>query len=58
VVLAWADAFEKLRQDRQWLAATRRVGSIPRLLDPTETLDYVRAQVTLYQDLGRRLGLI
>jgi tripartite-type tricarboxylate transporter receptor subunit TctC len=58
VVLAWADAFEKLRQDREWLAATRRVGSIPRLLDPTETLDYVRAQVTLYQDLGRRLGLI
>ncbi len=58
VVLAWTEALARLRQDRQWLAATRKVGSVPRLLDPIETLDYVRAQVALYGDLGRRLGLV
>jgi tripartite-type tricarboxylate transporter receptor subunit TctC len=55
---AWAAALAKLRQDREWLAATRRVGSIPRLLTPAETRDYVRAQVALYHDLAKRLGLV
>ncbi|MDB5372970.1 MAG: Tripartite-type tricarboxylate transporter, receptor component TctC [Belnapia sp.] len=54
----WSRALVKLRKDRDWLAATRRVGSIPRLLDPGETRDYVRAQVTLYRDLAKRLGLV
>ena len=58
VVEAWTAALGKLRQDAGWLAATRRVGSIPRLLAPAETLDYVRAQVALYRDLAKRLGLV
>lgn len=58
VTEAWSVALAKLRQDREWVAATRRVGSIPRLLDPGETRDYVRAQVTLYRDLAKRLGLV
>jgi hypothetical protein len=40
------------------MTATRRVGSIPRLLAPEETRDYVRAQVALYRELARRLGLV
>ena len=58
VVEAWAAALGKLRQDAGWVAATRRVGSIPRLLAPAETQDYVRAQVALYRDLAKRLGLV
>lgn len=58
VVEAWTTALGKLRQDAGWLGATRRVGSIPRLLAPSETLDYVRAQVALYRELAKRLGLV
>ncbi|MBL6458513.1 tripartite tricarboxylate transporter substrate binding protein [Belnapia sp. T6] len=58
VVQAWTTALAELRQDRDWLAATRRFGSVPRLLEPGETRDYVRAQVALYRDLAKRLGLI
>ncbi len=58
VVEAWTAALARLRQDRDWMAATRRVGSIPRLLPPEETRDYIRAQVTLYRELAKRLGLV
>ncbi|WP_149539448.1 Bug family tripartite tricarboxylate transporter substrate binding protein [Siccirubricoccus phaeus] len=55
---AWVAALSALRGDAGWMAATRALGSYPRLLAPEETRDYVRAQVALYRDLGRRLGLI
>lgn len=58
VVTAWTAALARLRQDQGWMTATRRVGSIPRLLAPEETRDYVRAQVALYRELARRLGLV
>lgn len=58
VVAAWGGVMAALRDDRAWLAATRRVGSIPRLLGPEETRAYVGAQVALYRDLARRLGVI
>ena len=58
VVEAWTRALAALAQDQAWLAATRRVGSIPRVLGPDETRAFVAAQVALYRDLGQRLGLI
>jgi tripartite-type tricarboxylate transporter receptor subunit TctC len=58
VVEAWARALAALRGDEGWLAATRRVGSMPRLLGPEETRAFVADQVALYRDLARRLGLI
>jgi tripartite-type tricarboxylate transporter receptor subunit TctC len=58
IIEAWAAATPALRQDAGWMAATRELGSYPRLLPPEETRDYVRAQVALYRDLARRLGLI
>lgn len=58
VIDAWTRALAALRRDEPWLAATRRVGSIPRLLGPLETLEFVRGQVALYRDLAKRLGLI
>ena len=54
----WVAALASLREDTAWQAATRSVGALPRLLAPTETRAYVAAQVALYRDLGRRLGLL
>ena len=58
MVRGWSTAIAALRRDPGWIIATRRVGSIPRLLGPEETREYVRAQVALYRDLARRLGLL
>jgi tripartite-type tricarboxylate transporter receptor subunit TctC len=57
VVLAWVDALAALRDDIGWTEATRRVGSVPRLLGPAETRAFVATQVALYRDLAKRLGL-
>lgn len=58
VVDAWVEAIAALASDRGWIEATRRSGSVPRSLPPTETRDFLRAQVALYGDLARRLGLL
>ncbi len=58
VVAAWTAALRALSRDAGWLAATRRVGSIPRLMSPAETHEFVKAQVAFYNALGRRLGLV
>ena len=55
---AWVAALAALRGDAAWQAAVRTAGGIPRLLPPEATRDYVRSQVALYRELGRRLGLI
>lgn len=55
---AWLGALAALRADQAWQAAVREAGGIPRLLNPEETRAYLRGQVALYRELGRRLGLI
>lgn len=55
---AWSAVLAGLRADAAWQDAVRASGSIPRLLGPEETQAYLRAQVALYQEIGRRLGLI
>lgn len=54
----WVAALAALGRDPRWLAATRRAGALPRVLDPAETRSFVREQVALYRDLARRLGLL
>ncbi|MDO9706752.1 Bug family tripartite tricarboxylate transporter substrate binding protein [Paracraurococcus lichenis] len=55
---AWQAALAALREDAAWQDELRATGSIPRLLRPEETRAFIRAQVALYQEIGRRLGLI
>ncbi|WP_135466384.1 Bug family tripartite tricarboxylate transporter substrate binding protein [Crenalkalicoccus roseus] len=57
VIAAWTGALAGLAGDSAWLEATRRVGSLPRLLGPAETREFVANQVALYRELARRLGL-
>ena len=58
VVDAWVDAIAALGSDRAWVEATKRKGSVPRTLPPDATREFLRAQVALYGDLARRLGLL
>jgi tripartite-type tricarboxylate transporter receptor subunit TctC len=57
-VEAWVDAIAALGSDRAWVEAIRRSGSAPRSLPPDATRDFLRAQIALYGDLARRLGLL
>ena len=58
VVEAWVEAIASLGSDRAWVEAVRRTGSVPRSLPPDPTRDFLRAQIALYGDLARRLGLL
>lgn len=58
VIEAWVNAIAALGSDRAWVEATKRSGSVPRPLPPSATRDFVRAQIALYGDLARRLGLL
>ncbi|MCB4825546.1 Bug family tripartite tricarboxylate transporter substrate binding protein [Roseicella aerolata] len=55
---AWRGVLSALRQDAAWQRAVRATGGIPRLLGSEETQAYLGAQVALYREIGRRLGLI
>lgn len=55
---AWVSAVAALASDRAWTDAVRRAGSVPRSLPPDATRDFVRAQIALYGELARRLGLL
>ena len=58
VTAAWERCLARLAQDRDWLAAVRRLGGVPKVLNGAATRDYVQAQVALYRDLAKRLGLV
>jgi tripartite-type tricarboxylate transporter receptor subunit TctC len=58
VMQAWEACLQKLAKDRDWLAAVRRLGGIPKVLDPGETRLYVGRQVAMYRELAKRLGLV
>jgi tripartite-type tricarboxylate transporter receptor subunit TctC len=58
VTALWAATLAALASDDAWLEATRRVGSVPRITDGATMRAHVGRQVTLFRDLGRRLGLV
>ncbi|MDB5415899.1 MAG: tripartite tricarboxylate transporter substrate binding protein [Rubritepida sp.] len=57
VVTFWSNVIASTARDPGWLAATRRIGSVPRSMDGAGTRAYVQAQIVLYRDLARRLNL-
>jgi tripartite-type tricarboxylate transporter receptor subunit TctC len=57
VVSFWAGVLRALSRDPEWVEATRRLGSVPRVLEPAETRAHVAAQLALYRSLAQRLGL-
>jgi tripartite-type tricarboxylate transporter receptor subunit TctC len=53
----WSRVARATTEDAEWLAATRRTGSVPRYLDGAAMRAMVEAQIALYRDLARRLNL-
>jgi tripartite-type tricarboxylate transporter receptor subunit TctC len=57
VTAFWTGVLAALARDAEWLEANRRLGSVPRVLDPIETRAFVATQLALYRSLAQRLGL-
>ena len=51
-------AIGKIAKDEAWVTGTGRTGSVPYVLSPDETKDFMRKQFDLYRSLGESLGLI
>jgi tripartite-type tricarboxylate transporter receptor subunit TctC len=51
-------AIQEISRDPAWQAATEQTGSLPYILSPDKTRDYVRSQYKLYRSLGESLNLI
>lgn len=53
----WVAALARIKDDPEWIARTRNMGSIPRLLPPEETRTFVKEQVEKFEALGTALDL-
>lgn len=57
IVERWAVVLAATARDAQWIAATEKAGSMPRVLAPAETEKFVAEQFAVYERLGRQLQL-
>jgi tripartite-type tricarboxylate transporter receptor subunit TctC len=58
VVAYWAATLQKIAKDPQWISATEKIGSVPRVLSPEETARFVKEQFETYERLGKSIGLV
>lgn len=54
----WSGVLQKVAKDPQWIGATEKIGSVPRILPPDETARYVKEQFETYDKLGKSIGLV
>ena len=57
LVERWVGALAAAARDPQWIAATEKAGSIPRVLGPAESEKYAAEQFAVYERLGRQLQI-
>jgi len=57
LVERWATMLAVAARDPQWIAATEKAGSIPRVLGPAESDKYAAEQFAVYERLGRQLQI-
>ena len=58
LVAIWGEALAKFAKDPQWIGATEKIGSVPYILSPERTAQYVREQFETYDKLGKSLGIV
>ena len=57
VVDRWTSTLAAAARDAQWIAATEKAGSIPRVMTPNDTEKFAADQYILYERLGRQLQI-
>ena len=57
LVALWGEVLQKVARDPQWVGATEKIGSVPRILSPEATAEFVLVLVAFAVVLrGRRSG--
>ncbi len=57
LVAKWGGVLQKVAKDPQWILSTERIGSVPQVLSPERTAEFVKAQFETYDRLGKSLGI-
>jgi tripartite-type tricarboxylate transporter receptor subunit TctC len=57
LVAYWEEVLQKVSKDAQWVTATERIGSVPRILGSADTAKFVQEQFETYDRLGKAIGL-
>ena len=53
----WAGVLAQVAKDPDWIRATEKIGSVPRILSAAETERFVREQVETYERIGKSAGI-
>nr|WP_314072627.1 tripartite tricarboxylate transporter substrate binding protein [uncultured Roseococcus sp.] len=53
----WSEVLAATGRDREWLTATRRLGSVPHVTDGAAARAHVETQIELYRRIARQLNL-
>ncbi|ANN80612.1 ABC transporter substrate-binding protein [Bordetella flabilis] len=57
LVERWANLLGRLAEDKDWVAGVQNIGSIPNILSPGDTTQFVSEQYRMFSDLGTKLGI-
>ena len=57
LVAKWGEVLQKVAKDPQWISATEKIGSVPRILPPEQTAEFAKEQFETYDRLAKSLGL-
>jgi tripartite-type tricarboxylate transporter receptor subunit TctC len=58
LVKIWDETLAKVSKDAQWIGATEKIGSVPRILPPEATAKFVQEQYETYYKLGKSLNIV
>ncbi len=57
IVNKWVEVLAMVAEDRAWLKLTKGLGSVPYILPPAETKDFVENQYLAFKNLTEKLGM-
>jgi tripartite-type tricarboxylate transporter receptor subunit TctC len=57
-IKVYAEMFQKIKTDSEWLKTTENLGAIPSILTPEQSKDFVMKQYADFEALGNKLNII
>ncbi len=54
----WVDLLAKIGNDAEWIEAEKKLGSVPYILSPKDTEQFIKRQYDIYSALAQELDLM
>lgn len=58
VIDKWTDVLSKVAKDDAWVKLVKNRGSVPSIMPPAETKDFVKSQFNAFRTLAQKLGVV